>query len=349
MDRLVTYLSDNSSPSSTPQPVLPNDDTLLDAYSSAVTSAVAKVAPAVVAIRTQAVQSNRLRTLGTGSGFFFTPDGFLLTNSHVIAGASIVTVRLPASDASPTPRDLTATVIGDDPDTDLAILRVEGGPYPHVDFADATALRPGQLAIAIGNPLGFQATVTAGVVSALGRSMRASTGRLIDNVVQTDAALNPGNSGGPLVNSAGKLIGVNTAVIMGAQGICFATGVSTVKFVLPHLLSHGRLRRAYLGIAGQNLPPDRRRQRALNLPTDAGILVMSIEPNSPAAAARLVEGDVLLALADRPLASIDDLHRALTHDQIEIPQLLTILRGARTQTLTITPADASPTRARAHP
>lgn len=332
-------LSGDVTPAPSSSPV--SDADLLDAYSQSVTSAVAKVGPAVVAIRTQRVVNGRLRMLGTGSGFFFTADGFLLTNSHVIAGASVVTVRLPASAMQPVPRDLTASVIGDDPDTDLAVLRVEGGPYPYVEFANEAALRPGQVAIAIGNPLGFQATVTAGVVSALGRTMRASTGRLIDNIVQTDAALNPGNSGGPLVDSKGRLIGVNTAVIAGAQGICFATGVSTVQFVVPHLLSHGRLRRAYLGIAGQNLPPDRKRQRALSLPTEAGVLIAGVEQESPAEVAGLQEGDVIVAIKDSPVATIDDLHKALTHDSIGRLIEVKVLRGRSLRSVTVTPGEAA--------
>lgn len=316
------------------------DGALLDAYSRAVAGAAKRVGPAVVAIRTQRLAGGRLRAVGTGSGFFFTPDGFLLTNSHVIAGANVVTVRLAPSDTEVVPRDLTASVVGDDPDTDLAVLRVEGGPYPYVDFADEKALVPGQLAIAIGNPLGFQATVTAGVVSALGRTMRASTGRLVDNVVQTDAALNPGNSGGPLVDSSGKLIGVNTAVIMGAQGICFATGVSTVRFVATQLMSQGRIRRAYLGVAGQSLPPDRKRQRAFSLPTDAGVLVVSVEENSPADHGNVREGDVLLSLDERPVSSVDDLHRMLTHEAIDREATLKVLRNKQKLDLTVTPRDA---------
>jgi S1-C subfamily serine protease len=317
---------------------------LLDAYSRAVSSAVERVSPAVVAIRTQRLVRDqtgrqRLRTAGTGSGFFFTPDGFVLTNSHVIAGANVVVVRLAPTEGEPTPRDLTASVVGDDPDTDLAVLRVEGGPYRYVEFADEKAMKPGQVAIAIGNPLGFQATVTAGVVSALGRSMRASTGRLVDNVVQTDAALNPGNSGGPLVDSSGKLIGVNTAVIMGAQGICFATGVGTVRFVASQLISHGRIRRGYIGVAGQSLPADARRQRSLGLPTEAGVLVMSVEEGSPAESAGLAEGDIIVSLGGKAVASVDDLHRRLTHEAIGVAVEMGVLRGKRVVEVKVTPRD----------
>jgi S1-C subfamily serine protease len=322
-------------------PASPQGDApLLDAYSTAVSAAVARVGPAVVAIRTQQLVGGRLRTIGTGSGFFFTPDGFLLTNSHVIAGANVVTVRLAPSQENVVPRDFTASIIGDDPDTDLAVLRIEGGSYPYVDFADERTMVPGQLAIAIGNPLGFQATVTAGVISALGRSMRASTGRLVDNIVQTDAALNPGNSGGPLVDSAGRLIGVNTAVIAGAQGICFATGVSTVRFVATQLISQGRIRRAYLGVAGQTLQPDRRRQRVLGLPTDAGVLVLGVDEGSPADAAGVREGDVIVELNDRPISSVDDLHRLLTHDAIDRTSTVRVLRGKATRDLKVIPRDA---------
>lgn len=330
------------------------DDVLLDVYSRAVAGAVRKVGPATVAIRTQKVVEGpdgrrRLKTAGTGSGFFFTPDGFLLTNSHVIAGANVVTVRLPAASSGGgsedvLPRDLTASVVGDDPDTDLAVLRVEGGPYPYVEFADEKKMVVGQLAIAIGNPLGFQATVTAGVVSALGRSMRASTGRMVDNIVQTDAALNPGNSGGPLVDSGGKLLGVNTAVIMGAQGICFATGVSTVRFVAMQLLSTGRIRRAFLGVAGQSLPGDRRRQRALSLPTDAGVLVMEVEDGSPAEKGGVRSGDVIVSLDGKPVGSVDDLHRLLGAEAIGRGHELKVLRGRGLVELNVTPGEMASRR-----
>lgn len=351
LDRLVSFVSESGESGrgsadggagggTDGGPVGVRESVLLDAYSRAVSGAVARVGPAVVAIRVQRLVMDargrqRLRTVGSGSGFFFTPDGFLLTNSHVVHGANVITVGLAPTEREAVPRELTASLVGDDPDTDLAVLRVEGGPYPCVEFGNEKELRPGQIAIAIGNPLGFSATVTAGVVSALGRSMRASTGRLVDNVVQTDAALNPGNSGGPLVDSAGRLIGVNTAVIMGAQGICFATGVSTVRMVAGQLIRDGRIRRAYLGVMGQNLPPDGRRKRVLGLPTEAGVLVAGTEPDSPAESAGLREGDVIVSLGGRAVSDIDDLHRVLGGEAIGVDLVVEVLRGRSVVRLTV--------------
>jgi S1-C subfamily serine protease len=317
-----------------PSTTLPVDDSvLLDAYSQAVTSAVAKVGPAVVFI--EVAKSGK--GAGSGSGFIFTPDGFILTNSHVVHGADSVRVTL--SDSTQYP----ARIIGDDPDTDLAIIKItpETHHLPHLDFAIAD-LRVGQLAIAIGNPYGFQATVTAGVVSALGRSFRATTGRLIDNMIQTDAALNPGNSGGPLVNSAGEVIGVNTAVILPAQGLCFAVPASTARWVASRLIRHGKITRAYIGVAAQTVTLQRKLVRALDLPTDSAIFVTSIEPDSPAARAGLKDGDLLICFDEKPLATIDTLHRLLTEEQIGQHAKLTIVRDREKQIIDITPSASIP-------
>jgi S1-C subfamily serine protease len=307
----------------------PRDGELLDAYSKAVTRAVQRVGPSVVNIEVR--QGGR--RAGSGSGFIFTPDGFVITNSHVVHGADEIAVRL--SDG----RESTARLVGDDPDTDLAVVRMEGQNLSPAEFGDSGEIQVGQLAIAIGNPYGFSATVTAGVISALGRSIRSRHGRLIDSIIQTDAALNPGNSGGPLVNSAGQVIGVNTAIIPMAQGICFAIPINTAKFVASHLLRFGQIRRSYIGLAGQDVPIHRRLVRFHQLETEKGILVVHLEPNAPAARAGLVEGDVILSFAGKPMQSIDDLHRQLTADRIDQLTAITILRHNEKLDLWITPAD----------
>jgi len=290
-------------------PVAYNDAELLDAYSRAVVTAAEKVSPSVVKIDvTQRVASRRgeREAHGGGSGFIFTPDGLILTNSHVVHGATRIEVSL--NDG----RQLLASTIGDDPATDLAVIRIDGPGLVPVPLGDSQQLRVGQLVIAIGNPFGFQYTVTAGVVSALGRSLRSQSGRLIDDVIQTDAALNPGNSGGPLVTSDGRVVGVNTATIMMAQGLCFAIGINTAKFVASRLLRDGRIRRSYIGIEAQTAPLHRRLVRFHDLPAETGVVVLSVENNSPAARAGLREGDLIISMAGRPVAGIDDLHRLLT-------------------------------------
>ena len=318
----------------------PNDSALLDEYSRAVVGAVERVAPAVVNVEIKQPVNGRggpREIGGSGSGFIITPDGFILTNSHVVHKASAISVNLPDGPEYP------AQLIGDDPDTDLAVVRIDGPPLAHVRLADSESLRVGQLVIAIGNPLGFQASVTAGVVSALGRSMRSQSGRLIDNIIQTDAALNPGNSGGPLVNSAGEVIGVNTAMIRPAQGICFAIASNTAKFVAGWLIKDGRIRRSYIGVAGQNVPIHRRIIRFYNLPGETGVLVVSVEKESPAKKAGLRDGDVIVALNDTPIGTIHELHKMLMAEQIGVRSQITIIRHTERLMLPITPAE-SPTR-----
>lgn len=311
----------------TPDPRPPLDDAgLLDAYSQAVTSAAARITPSVVNIEV----SKR----GGGSGFFFTPDGFLLTNSHVVSGASSIEVTL--NDGS----RHAASVVGNDPHTDLAVLRISVPTQVPARLGDSEAIRPGQLVVAVGNPYGFQCTVTAGVVSALGRTMRAQSGRLIENVIQTDAALNPGNSGGPLVDSRGDVIGVNTAVILPAQGICFAIGINTAKFVAARLVRDGHIVRSYVGVAGQTVPLHRRIIRFYGLSAESGVLVVSVEKGSPAEAAGLRDGDVIVCYGDRVVSSVDDLHRILTEEQVGRASELVVIRATEKVVRTIVPVRA---------
>jgi S1-C subfamily serine protease len=309
-----------------------SDDELLDAYSQAVIGAAEKVSPSVVNI--EVLNGDRRQGGGGGSGFVFTPDGFLLTNSHVVHGASKIEVTLLDG------RRGEAQLIGDDPETDLAVIRINAPNLMPAAFGDSNRIRVGQLAIAIGNPYGFQYSVTAGVVSALGRSLRSGTGRLIDNVIQTDAALNPGNSGGPLVNSRGEVIGVNTAVILPAQGICFATAINTAKFVAAQLIKEGRVRRSYIGIGGQVVPLHRRLVRYHNLAVQTGVLVLSTERGGPASRAGMQEGDVIVGYDDRPIAGIDDLHRMLTDQKVGVMSNITVIRRNEKLTLSITPEDS---------
>ena len=305
------------------------DEQLLDAYSQAVVSAAEQVSPAVVNIEVQSKGGSTPRSdprlapdvRGHGSGFLFTPDGFILTNSHVVHGAAQLMVTL--ADGRREPADL----IGDDPDTDVAVVRIHAPQLVPARLGDSHTIRVGQLVVAIGNPYGFQCTVTAGVVSALGRSLRSQSGRLIDNVIQTDAALNPGNSGGPLVTARGNVIGVNTAVILPAQGICFAIGINTATFVAGRLIKEGRIKRGYIGVAGQNVPLLRQLVRRHTLPVTSGILVLSVEPHSPAQRAGVHPGDVLIGYAGRTVAGIDDLHRLLVEEQVGIPAPLMVLRN----------------------
>ncbi len=313
---------------------------LFDSYSRAVTSAVKTVSPAVVHIHVRSQsQDGRGSRGGSGSGVLFTPDGFILTNSHVVHNAWQLRVALADG------REMGAQLIGEDPHTDLAVIRIAPSGagdtvIPHATLGDSAALQPGQLVIAIGNPLGFQATVTAGVVSAVGRTFRSHSGRLIDNVIQTDAALNPGNSGGPLVDSRGYVVGINTAVIAMAQGLCFAVPINTAKFVATQLLAHGRVSRSYIGVMGQNVPIPRRLTRFWKLEQTTGILVAGMEEHSPAAKAGLEEGDILLSFDGMTVKDIDALHRQLTAERIGKAAAIAALRGYEKVDLTLTPAEA---------
>jgi S1-C subfamily serine protease len=312
----------------------PTDGELLDAYSQAVTRAAEQVSPAVVNVEVQ----QRPGGHGSGSGFLFTPDGLILTNSHVVHRANRIDVTL--TDGRRTQADL----VGEDPDTDLAVLRIDAPGLAAARLGISRSLRVGQVVIAIGNPYGFQYSVTAGVVSALGRSLRARSGRLIDNVIQTDAALNPGNSGGPLVTAGGLVVGVNTAVILPAQGLCFAIPIDTAKLVAGRLIKDGKIRRGYLGLGGQNVPIPRRLVRAHHLPADTGVLVVTVEDGSPARRAGLAERDVIVRYGSHPVAGIDDLHRLLIDEEVGARSTLAILRGSELLTLDVVPAE-SPARA----
>jgi len=318
--------------SATPPAGAVQDSELFDAYSNTVTAAVEKVASAVVNIRVEH-ETRRGPGQGSGSGFVIAPDGFILTNSHVVHNARKLEVTLADS------RTFSAHLVGDDPDTDLAVIRIGAPKLPHLKFADSGRLRVGQIAIAIGSPYGFQQTVTAGVVSALGRSMRAQSGRLLDDIIQTDAALNPGNSGGPLVNSNGDVIGVNTAIILAAQGICFAIASNTAEFVTAWLIKDGRIRRSWIGVAGQNVPIHQRVVRFHRLSVERGVLVVGVEPNSPGHRAGLREGDVIVGFKGEPVATIDELHRRLVAKEIGVGSPLTIVRHTEKLELFIVPEE----------
>jgi S1-C subfamily serine protease len=308
-----------------------DDAPLLDAYSKAVVQAVERVAPAVAHLQVEAAG----RRKGSGSGFAFTPDGLLLTNSHVVHGAK--RVRATFADGTSAEADL----VGEDPDTDIAVIRIGAGSLQPATLGSSRGVRVGQVAIALGNPYGFQHTVTAGVVSALGRSLRAQSGRLIDDVLQTDAALNPGNSGGPLVDSSGEVIGVNTAIIPGAQGICFATAIDTVKWVVTQLLRDGRVRRAYLGLAGATVPLARRYAHHFTLANSHAVRVESLEGDGPARRSGLEPGDLIVEFGGKPVNGIDDLHRLLTVEQIGKSVRLGILRRAQRVAVDLSPTERS--------
>jgi S1-C subfamily serine protease len=317
-----------------------SDAPLLDAYSEALVRAAEAVSPAVVNLEVRRAAHgrrgpwrSRRHGEGHGSGFLFTSDGLVLTNSHVVHHADAIEVTLADGRKYPAER------VGEDPDTDLAVVRVGAPDLKPVVLGDSQALRPGQLVIAIGNPYGFQCTVTAGVVSAVGRSLRARSGRLIDNVIQTDAALNPGNSGGPLVNSRGEVVGVNTAIVLPGQGLSFALAINTAKFIAGRLLADGRIRRGYLGLGGQDAPLPRSLVRFYNLSVDSGVQVVSVETGSPAERAGLQEGDVIVAFADQPVPNIDALHRLLTENQVGVPAPLTVIRYPEKLVLAIVPEE----------
>ena len=328
-------------------PHLPDDDqALLDAYSRAVIDVVDRVGPAVVALAVRGGQANDQQASGrngrerrgAGSGVIVAPDGLILTNSHVAGAAGGSAARIDVT--TPDGQDLRARLVGDDPDTDLALLRVdEAVTLPSAQLGDSKRLKRGQLVIAIGNPLGFESTVTTGVVSALGRSLRSRNGRMIDDVIQTDAALNPGNSGGPLVSSHGEVIGINTAVIMGAQGICFAVAANTANFVLGELVRHGHVRRAFIGIAAQQIVLPPRLRRAAGLDQERAVVAGTVEPDGAAARAGLRGGDIIVALDGETITGADDLVRALTGDKIGRSAALDVLRGAERLTLALTPSE----------
>jgi S1-C subfamily serine protease len=303
----------------------PDDAALLDAYSSSVIHAVETVGPAVVKIDA---------ARGGGSGVLFTPDGLILTNSHVVEQSGPFTVVMTDG------RSMRADLIGQDADTDLAVVRIDGSALPWATLGDSRAVRVGQIAIAIGNPYGFHHSVTAGVVSALGRSLRARSGRLMDDIIQTDAALNPGNSGGPLVTTRGEVIGINTATILPAQGLCFAIASNTARFVAARLIRDGRIRRSYIGLAGQSVPIPRAIARENQLAVTSGVFVISVEEDSPAATAGIKDGDVVIVLAGTAVTGVDDLHRLLTEERIGTATSVVILRAARRRTITVVPRES---------
>jgi S1-C subfamily serine protease len=302
-----------------------NDEPLLDAYSSSVSGVAERLGPSVVHIISKS---------GTGSGFVFTPDGFALTNSHVVHGSKELSVQLHDG------RRATAELMGDDPSTDLAVIRIHDTHLVPAKLGDSSALRVGQIAVAMGSPYGFQATLTAGVISALGRSFRSASGRLIDNMIQTDATLNPGNSSGPLMNSRGDVVGVNTAVILPAQGLCFSIPINTAKFVAGWLIKEGKIRRGYVGVAGQNVPLATALVRFHGLKVESGILVISVEPKSPAEGAGLRMGDTIVGFANEPVGNVDDLHRALTERPVGGRTTISIVRGSQLFDLAIVPSEA---------
>ncbi|MDB4875739.1 MAG: serine protease [Gemmatimonadetes bacterium] len=328
---------------------------LLDAYSTAVVGAVERVGPSVAHLEVWAPQTARPRRgrgrptpdsqepAGSGSGFVFTPDGFLLTNSHVVERAT--KVRATFADGT----SYAAEIVGTDPDTDLAVLRVNAPALVAAPLGDSTRLRAGQVVIAIGNPLGFASTVTSGVVSALGRTMRSQSGRLIDAVIQTDAALNPGNSGGPLVDSYGEVVGINTAIIAGAQGICFAVPVSTAHLVIPQLISDGRVRRGWIGVSGQTIQLSRRRVQLSHLAAAGAVLVTEIAPRSPAEGAGLRPRDIIVEFAGEVVGGVDDLQRLLTRERIDRAQKITVLRNGTQLMLPVIPAESSARSERSDP
>jgi S1-C subfamily serine protease len=324
------FISNGADSGQAPEPPAPDpeESEALDAYSNVVVRVAERLRPAVVNLR-----SGRGRREGSGSGVLFTPDGFLLTNHHVVQGNDRVRVRLGDG------REIAGHVVGADPWTDLAVVQAESGGLPHAELGDSNALRVGQLVVAIGSPFGFESTVTAGVVSALGRTLRSITGHLVDNVIQTDAALNPGNSGGPLVDSRGRVIGINTAIIAPAQGICFAIPINMAKHILPQLMQHGKVVRGYLGLHARNVPLAPAVVRRYNLPATTGVEVLAVEEGGPADQAGLEEDDVILALEEQPTATVDDLHKLLTRLPVGVPATVALLRGERRLERMVVPTD----------
>ncbi|HEY9425791.1 MAG TPA: trypsin-like peptidase domain-containing protein [Gemmatimonadaceae bacterium] len=336
---MLKLVSDSGALPEAPTAGTPVDDApLFDAYSQAVVGAVERIGPAVLHLEVALASPRRggrrgVPGGGSGSGLIFTPDGYALTNSHVVQGASSVRARLPDGTVH------AAEVVGTDPDTDLAVLRLGAAGLPIAELGDSTTLRPGQLVIAIGNPLGFQATVTTGVVSALGRSMRSQSGRLIEGVIQTDAALNPGSSGGPLVDSRGRVIGINTAVIAGAQGICFAVPTNTAHFVIPRLIREGRVRRSWIGIAGQSIRLSRRRVQLSHLDAEGAVLITEVTPGGPADRGGFRARDIVVRIADATVVGVDDLQRVLTDELIGRSTEVLVLRDGVQKSLTVVPAE----------
>lgn len=343
----VTYSNESAQSGGTTE----QDSILLDAYSNTIVNVAKKVSPSVVQIkvtgRVAESTPERRNTIppqrrspgrddssgGTGSGFIISSDGYIITNNHVVAGATHISVSLPDS------RDYEATLIGRDPATDIAVLKIYADNLRAIRFADSKQLQVGQIAIAIGNPYGFQYSLTTGVVSALGRTLRSESGRLIDDVIQTDAALNPGNSGGPLVNSHGDVIGVNTAVILPAQGICFAVSSNLAALVAGKLIMNGRVRRGYLGIAGQLINLTERIKQYNQLSVRTGVMIVSVEPDGLAGNGDLRQGDIIVGFNEQPMATVDDLHRLLTDDTIGRPVQLTVLRENRKKGVMVTPGE----------
>jgi S1-C subfamily serine protease len=336
---MLTLLSSDAARSGLPDTApnaVPPEAEILDAYSTAVVGAVERVGPAVVHLEVELPSRGRGRNRaerggGTGSGFVFTPDGFALTNSHVVSGAR--TIRATLADGT----SHRAEMVGDDPESDLAVIRLDAAGLVCAELGDSSTLRPGQLVVAIGNPLGFQATVTAGVVSALGRSIRAKSGRLIAGIIQTDAALNPGNSGGPLVDSRGRVVGVNTAVIAGAQGICFAIPVNTARFAIPRLIRDGRVLRSYLGVVGQSVRLSRRRMQLSHLAAGGGVLVTEVAGGSPAERGGIRARDIIVRYGEVTVTSVDDLHALLTDERIGRRETVVLLRDGVTRTVEVEP------------
>jgi S1-C subfamily serine protease len=316
------------SPESQPEESLPSEGEALDAFSRVVVHVAELLRPAVVNLR-----GERGRDGGSGSGILFTPDGFLLTNHHVVQNSRRLRIRL--NDG----REVDGRVIGADPWTDLAVVQAEGSGLPYASFGDSAKLRVGQLVVAIGSPYGFESTVTAGVISALGRTLRSITGHLVDNVIQTDAALNPGNSGGPLVDSRGEVIGINTAVIRPAQGICFAIPINMAKHILPQLLQHGRVVRGYLGVHGRSVPIAKVIARSYGLLQSTGVEIVAVEKDGPADQAGIAEEDLIISLAEKPTASVDDLHKLLMQLPVGVPAPVILLRAGRRLERWVVPDD----------
>ena len=332
LDAVPAFLLDEEGEEAAPSPAASaaRDAELLDAYSRAVISAVEIAGKSVVHI---AVRGQGRRG-GAGSGLVVANDGILLTNSHVVSSSTSIEVTFPDG------RRSAARLLGEDPDTDIAVLRTDDNlGAVGATLHDSKAVRPGQVAIAIGNPLGFEQTVTAGVVSAIGRTLRASTGRLIDDVIQTDAALNPGNSGGPLVDSRGRVIGINTAVIMGAQGICFSVASNTALLVLTQILQHGRVRRAAIGIQGQQTPIPRHIARHADVPQASGIRVMDVQPGTPAEQAGIKSGDLIISIDNETVTGIDDLLRFLDHRRVGISTAVEVLRKGDRRVFSVVPVE----------